>query len=83
MVRPVQQRSRRPHWAVDAPLVWSRSVVLNLGPPDVLGLQLPEILASGGGGEGFWELQSKNLWRLKVGDHYVSGCQLESSGCFE
>ena len=33
-----------------------RSVVPNLGPPDVLGLQLPEILASTGGGEGFWEL---------------------------
>ena len=27
-----------------------------LGPPVVLGLQLPEILASRGGGEGFWEL---------------------------
>ena len=34
----------------------SRSVVLNLEPPDVLGLQLPEILASRGSGEGFWEL---------------------------
>ena len=33
-----------------------RAVVHNLGPPDVLGLQLPEILASRGGGEGFWEL---------------------------
>ena len=32
------------------------SVVPNLGPPDVLGLQLPEILASRGSGEGFWEL---------------------------
>ena len=32
------------------------AVVLNLGPPDVLGLQLPEILASRGDGEGFWEL---------------------------
>ena len=31
-------------------------VVPNLGPPDVLGLQFPEILASRGGGEGFWEL---------------------------
>ena len=33
-----------------------RAVVPNLGTPDVLGLQLPEILASRGGGEGFWEL---------------------------
>ena len=33
-----------------------RAVVPNLGPPDVLGLQFPEILASGDGGEGFWEL---------------------------
>ena len=31
----------------------SNAVVSNLGPPDVLGLQLPEILASRGGGEGF------------------------------
>ena len=37
-------------------LVWYSAVVPNLGPPDVLGLQLPEILASKGGGEGFWEL---------------------------
>ena len=34
----------------------SRTVVPNLGPPDVLGLQLPEILVSRGGGKGFWEL---------------------------
>ena len=33
-----------------------RAGVSNCGPPDVLGLQLPEILASRGGGEGFWEL---------------------------
>ena len=33
-----------------------RSVVPNLGPPGVLGLQLPEILASRSGGVGFWEL---------------------------
>ena len=34
----------------------SKAVVSNLGPPDVLGLQLPEILVSRGGAEGFWEL---------------------------
>ena len=34
----------------------SITVVSNLGPPDILGLQLPEILASRGGDEGFWEL---------------------------
>ena len=34
----------------------SMAVVPNLGPPDVLGLQVPEIPASRGGGEGFWEM---------------------------
>ena len=34
----------------------SKAAVPNLGPPDVLGFQLPEILASRGGAEGFWEL---------------------------
>ena len=34
----------------------SIAVVPNLGPPDVLGLHLPEILASKASGEGFWEL---------------------------
>ena len=33
-----------------------RAAVPNLGPPDVLRLQLPEIMASRGGDEGFWEL---------------------------
>ena len=37
-------------------------VVPNLGPPDVLRLQLPEILANITSGEGFWEFQSKNNW---------------------
>ena len=38
-------------------LLWLlRAVVPSLGPPDVLGLQLPEILDNRGGGEGFWEL---------------------------
>ena len=46
-----------------------KTVVPDLGPPDVLGLQLPEILVSRGDGEGFWELESKNIWRPKVGDH--------------
>ena len=45
----------------------------NLGPPNGLGLQLPEILASRGGGEDFWELSSKNIWRLKAGDHCPIG----------
>ena len=35
---------------------FTRAVVSNLGLPDVLGLQLPEILANRGGGEGFWRL---------------------------
>ena len=33
----------------------SMAVVLNLGPPDVLGLQLPKILVSTTHGEGFLE----------------------------
>ena len=43
-----------------SPFFWGielcTTVVPNLGPPDVLGLQLPEILASRSGGESFWEL---------------------------
>ena len=39
-----------------------RAVVLSLGNLDVFGLQLPEIAASTGGAEGFWELQSRNTW---------------------
>ena len=49
-------------------VLWGPTVVPNLGRPDVLGLRLPEILASKGGGEGFWELSSKNIWRPKVGE---------------
>ena len=37
--------------------------------PDVLGLQFPEILAGTASREGFWELESKNLWGPKVGNH--------------
>ena len=33
-----------------------------LGNPGVLGLQLPEILATTESGASFWELQSKNAW---------------------
>ena len=43
----------------------TRAVVPNLGSPEVLGLQLPEIPASTARGEGFWELQSKNIWRTQ------------------
>ena len=32
-----------------------RPVVLNLGSPDIFGLQLPEILVSTASGESFWE----------------------------
>ena len=40
----------------------SSAVVLNLCYSDVFELQLPESPASTAGGEGFWELQSKNTW---------------------
>ena len=33
---------------------------------NVLGLQLPEVLASTGRGEGFWEFESMNIWGPKV-----------------
>ena len=43
----------------------------NLGPPDVLGLQLPEAFTTTSAGQDFWELKSKDIWRPKVGDHAV------------
>ena len=52
------------------------AVVPNLGPPDVLGLQLPEASTTTSAGQDFWELKSKNIWRPKV-DYCcsVSGCR--------
>ena len=47
-------------------------VVSNLGPPDVLGLQLPEAYTATSAGQEFWELKSKNIWRPKVEDHCSS-----------
>ena len=47
----------------------SRAVIPNLGPPDVLGLQLPEAFTINCSRQDFWELKSKNIWRPKVGDH--------------
>ena len=47
----------------------ARPVVPNLGPPDVLGIQLPEAFTTTSTGQDFWELKSKNIWRPKVGDH--------------
>ena len=48
---------------------FTKPVVLSLGPPDILGLQLPEAFTPTSAGEDFWELKSKNTWRPKVGDH--------------
>ena len=48
-----------------------RTVVPNFGPPDVLGLQLPEAFTTTSAGQDFWELKSKNIWKPKVGDHCV------------
>ena len=42
------------HYRVNQEPVWRRAVVPNLGPPVVLRLQLPEILANRGGGKCFW-----------------------------
>ena len=53
--------------------VWFASAVVpNLGPPDVLGLQLPEAFTTTSDGQDFWKLNSKNIWRPKVGGHYAS-----------
>ena len=42
------------------------AVIPNLGCQGVLGLQLPEILASTARGEGFWVFESRNAWAPKV-----------------
>ena len=49
-----------------------RAVVPNLGPPDILGLQLPKAFTTTSAGQDFWELKSKNIWRPKVEDHCSS-----------
>ena len=51
----------------------SNAVILNLGPPDVIGLQLPEAFTTTSAGQDFWELKSKNIWMPKVGDHWSNG----------
>ena len=47
-------------------------VVPNLGPPDVLGLQLPEAFTTTSADQDFWELKSKNIWGPKVGDQCIA-----------
>ena len=54
------------------------TVILNLGSPDILGLQLPEAFTSTVSGEGFQKLQSKNVMvenhgitRIKSLDQFV------------
>ena len=50
-------------------------MVLNLCYSGAFELQLPETLASRSDGEGFWELQSKNIWVTKVKNQwYVAYC---------
>ena len=61
----------------------SRSVVLKLGSPDVLGLKCPEILASIASGEGFWELQSKNSWGPQFENHWSRSYSQYSNVCFK
>ena len=51
----------------------SKAVVSNLGSPDVLGLKLPEAFSTSSAGQDFWELQSKNIWELKVENHRSRG----------
>ena len=48
-----------------------KTVILNLGPPDVIELQLSEAFTTTSAGQDFWELKSKNIWRPKVGDHCI------------
>ena len=51
-------------------------MVLKLWFPDVLGLQLQEILASTAKSEGFWELQSKNIWGPQFENYWVKSVKL-------
>ena len=57
-------------WEALYPLLYPRSVVPNLGPPDVLGLQLPEAFTTTSAGQDFLEWKSKNIWKPKVRDHW-------------
>ena len=41
----------------------------NLGSSDIFGLKLPEAFTTSCAGQDFWELQSKNIWGPKVGNH--------------
>ena len=43
-------------------VLYLKAVVPNLGPPDVLGIQLPEAFTTTSAGQDFWELKSKNIW---------------------
>ena len=52
----IQGVTRQPNYP---DLDWSRSVVPDLESPDVLGVQLPEILASTFTGEGFCEFSPR------------------------
>ena len=56
-----------------------KAVVPNLGPPGVLGLQLPEAFTTTSAGQDFWDLKSKNIWRPKVGDHWVKASPTQLS----
>ena len=49
----------------------------NTWVPNVLGLQLSDILASIANGEGFWELQFKNTWVLKDRNHWYRAFSME------
>ena len=74
------REGNRQGWAVQG-RHWARScsaVVPNLGPPDVLGLQLAEAFIITSDGQ---ELKSKNIWRPKAGDHCSSVLLLSSSIC--
>ena len=46
------------HWKK---IAYPKAVVPNLGPPGVLGLQLPESFTTTSAGQDFWELKSKNI----------------------
>ena len=59
-----------------------KPVVPNLGPPDVLGLQLPEAFTTTSAGQDFWEVKSRNIWRPKVGDHCAKQSTPNFLKCF-
>ena len=50
-----------------------RPILLNFGSPDVLG----EAFTTSSAGQDFWELQTKNIWGLKVRNNFPKYFELQ------